>query len=319
MVITMPSQTSSTLRRCAAAQISTQVVIIALTLLLAEPALAQNAKKPPPSMPMSRPSAVLKAKPEPVQTVQPDFIEAQEYITKITRLARPEPRGEFETKEAYEARQPKLPDDSRSLILVERGYKQYSYDIDNKVLTIHIPVSKLTPRKRLSGLPLRVAVSIDEDTVIRSWLTNYLLFIPPAQVESLLTETPMPSLAAIPESERAHALRMAAYNKERRISLHLSAEPKDAERISKSYAVLLWVRPKGLEYSVSEATHSREPTISEPRDSTLFTRAIEVDLLEILIRDGSMGTELLRHPIGGLRATKTTEPATNAAQGSALK
>jgi hypothetical protein len=322
------SRTNRPLLRRAKAQISAQVAMISLALALTQSALAQDAKKPPPSKP-TKPAAVSKPEPARAQPVRHDFLEAQEYITKINAVAEPQPRGEFETREAYEARQPKLPDTASALVRIERGYKDYSYDIDKKVLTIRIPVAKIKPRKSLSGLPLQVAYSIDKKeeytgsnsygakvTVEKTWSTSYLLFIPPAQVESMLNETENPIFATLPESMRA---RMADTFKERTVSLSISAEPRDAERISKAYAVLLRIRPKGLQYSVFEATHSTKPTISEPKESTLFTRAIEVDLLEILIRDGPMGPELLRHPVGAQSPSPTSEPASSAASDSAPK
>ena len=301
--------------------------MITLALALAEPAVAQDAKKPPPSRPTKLASV---SKPEPARAlpVRHDFLEAQEYITNA--VAEPQPRGEFETREAYEARQPKLPDAASALVRIERNFLNYSYDIDKKVLTIRIPFAMTGPRKRLSGLPLQAAYSIDKQekytgsnsygaqvTVEKTRSTSYLLFIPPAQVESMLTETENPIIATLfPESMRA---RYADAFKEKTISLYLPAEPRDAERISKNYEVLLRVRPKGLQYSVFEATHTTKPTISEPEERTLFTRAIEVDLLEILVRDGPMGPELLKHTIGAQSASPTTAPASSAAPDTSTK
>ncbi len=328
MLTELHPRTNRPLHRSALAQISARVAMITLALALTESALAQDAKKSPPSKP-TKPASVSKPEAARSQPVKHDFLEAQDFITKINAVAEPQPRGEFETREAYEARQPKLPDAASTLLRIERGYKDYSYDIDKKVLTIRIPIAKIKPRKSLSGLPLQAAYSIDKKeeytgsnsygarvTVEKIWSTSYLLFIPPAQVESMLTETENPILATLPESMRA---RMADTFKERTVSLYLPAEPRDAERISKNYAVILRVRPKGLQYSVFEATHSTKPTISEPKESTLFTRAIEVDLLEILVRDGPMGPELLRHPVGAQSSSPTAEPASSAASDSAPK
>ncbi|MFC7460314.1 hypothetical protein [Hydrogenophaga defluvii] len=314
------AQTNRPLHRSVLVRIGAQVVTIALAIALLEPALAQDAKKPPPTKP-TKSASVPKPEPARPQPVKYDFLEAQEYITKINAIAEPQPRGEFESREAYEARQPKLADAASTLLRIERGYKDYSYDIDKKVLTIRVPVAKIKPRKSLNGLPLQAAYSIDKKeeytgsnsygakvTVEKTWSTSYLLFVPPEQVNSMLKETENPILATLPESMRA---RMADSFKERTISVDISAEPRDAERISKNYVVLFRVRPKGLQFSVFEATQSTKPTISEPKDSTLFTRAIEVDLLEIVVRDGPMGPELLRQPIGVPLPSPASDPASS--------
>ncbi len=318
------AQTNRPLYRSALVRIGAQVVTIALAIALLEPALAQDAKKPPPTKP-TKPASVPKPEPARPQPVKYDFLEAQEYITKISALAESPPRGEFETKEAYEARQPKLPDAASTLLRIERGYKDYSYDIDKKVLTIRVPITTLKPRKSLSGLPLQAAHSFDTKEeyigsnsygakvkVEKNWSTQYLLFVPPAQFNSMLKETDDPIFASLPESRRA------AYKK-RTISLDISAEPRDAERISKNYAVLLRVRPKGLQFSVSEATFSTKPTISEPKDSVLFTRAIEVDLLEVVVRDGPMGPELFRQTIDVPSPSPASDPTSSATADSPPK
>ena len=322
------AQTNRPLHRSAFVRISAKVAAIAVALAIMESALAQDAIKPPPSKP-TKPASVSKSEPKRTQAVKQDFLEAKEYIAKINAAADPQPRGEFETREAFEARQPKLSDNESALLRIERGYKNYSYDIDKKVLTIRIPVTKIKPRKSLSGLPLQAAHSIDKKeeytgsnsygtkvTVERTWSTLYLLFVPTAQLDSILAEAPNPIFATLPENMRA---RMPDTLNEKAISVYISAEPKDAERISQNYSVLLRVRPKGLQFSVHEATHTTKPTISEPRESTLFTRAIEVDLLEIIVRDGPMGTELLRQAIGAPSPSAASDPASSATADSLLK
>lgn len=255
-------------------------------------------------------------------TARIDYVDADKFITKITSLAEPKPRGEFETREAYEARQAKLTDSGAVLVRLEHGYKDYAYDIDSKTLSIQIPISEINPRKRLQGVPLRAAYSIDKKeqytasnaygarvTVERTWSTQYLLFVPTAQLEGLLTVADDPAMASLPESMRA---RMADRFKKKTVTVSLTAEPSDAERIAKDYIALLLVRPRGLQGTVSEATFSSKATINEPKESTLFTQAIEIDLIEIVIRDGKTGKTLLRKAVFDAMPPPISESSANA-------
>lgn len=301
------------------------LVIIAITLTHTTfaPALAQDLKKAP-SKSQSQ-TATRKSDASKTQAAPVDFVDADKFISKITSLAEPKPRGEFETKEAYEARQPKLAGTESVLVRVERGYKDYSYDIDSQTLSIRIPVSEIKPRKALQGLPLRVAHKVDKEekytgsnaygarvTVERRWSTQYLLFVPTDQLKDLVTVTADPAFASLPESVRSK------YNKTT-FALKLSAEPGDAERISKDYSLLLLVRPRGLQHTVHEASHSTKPTISDPTEITLFTAAAEVDLMEIVIRDGKTGKTLLKKAVFGAAPPPITESSVNVSTESAKK
>lgn len=293
--------------------------IIALTFVqtIFAPSFAQNSKNTTSKSQIpSRKSDTSKT-----QAARVDFVDADKFISKITSLAEPEPRGEFETKETYEARQPRLSASESVLVRIERGYKDYAYDIDNKILSIRIPISEIKPRKTLQGLPLRAAYKIDKEeqytgsnaygarvTVERTWSTQHLLFVPTNQLEGLVTVADDPVLASLPDNLRSQ---MAGRFKKTTIAVALSAEPSDAERIAKNYSILLLVRPRGLQHAVFEATHSTKATISEPKESTLFTRAIEVDLMEIIIRDGKTGKTLLKKAVFGASPPPIVESSAN--------
>jgi hypothetical protein len=294
------------------------IASLALVFGLAGPAFGQEPKKPSPSS-VAKPNKATKPEHSKNSSAQRDFEEAHKFIEKINSISEPQPRGEFETREAYEARQPSLSLDKSVLLRLERGFKDYSYDIDRKLLSIHIPVAKIEPRKRkLTGLPIQAAYKIESQgeyiasnaygakvKVEKTYSTNYVMYVPDSQLDGLVTEKENPALASLPESMRASMRK--ALKDEKTIVVTLAAEPDNAKRISENFAVLFRVRPKGLENSVFEATLITKPTISEPKESTLFTRAIEVDLLEILVRDGASGSILLKKTIGQFSAPSASE------------
>lgn len=295
------------------------IASLALVFWLAGPAFGQESKKPsPPSV--AKPNKATKPEHSKNSSAQRDFEEAYKFIEKVNSISEPLPRGEFETREAYEARQPSLSLEKSVLLRLERGFKDYSYDIDKKLLSIHIPIAKIEPRKRkLTGLPIQAAYKIENQgeyiasnaygakvKVEKTYSTIYILYVPDSQIDGLVTEKENPVLASLPESTRA-SLRKTLKD-EKTIAVTLVAEPSDAKRISENFAVLFRVRPKGLQNSVFEATHTTKPTISEPKESTLFSRAIEVDLLEILVRDGALGSVLFKNTIGQPSAPSASEP-----------
>lgn len=279
---------------------------IAVVQMICEPAFAQDGGKLASSKSVKKAVAGKSDSTKP-QTVRRDYVDAAKFIDKIISLAEPVPRGEFESREAYEARQPKLSASETTLVRLERGYKDYAYDFDSKTLSIRIPVGEIKPNKTLQGFPLRVAYEHENKggytasnaygarvTVEKTWSTQYLLYVPNEQLGSLVTVTDDPVLASLPDNLRRQ---MAGKYKKTTVALTINAEPNDAERIAKDSLVLLSVRPKGLQDTVHEATFSSKPTISEPRESTLFTRAIGVDLVEIIIRDGKTGKTILKKAV----------------------
>ena len=295
------------------------IASLALFSWLAAPAFGQEAKKPSPSSAEKQNKATMPGHSK-NSSAQRDFEDAYKFIERVNSISEPSPRGEFETREAYEARQPSLSLEKSVLLRLERSFKDYSYDIDSKLLSIHIPVAKIEPRKKqLTGLPIQAAYKIENQgeyvasnaygakvKVEKTYSTNYVLYVPDSQLGGLVTEKENPVLASLPENLRA-SMKKTLKN-EKTIILTLTAEPGNAKRISENFAVLFRVRPKGLQNSVFEATHSTKPTISEPKESTLFSRAIEVDLLEIQVRDGALGSILLKKAIGQSSAPSASEP-----------
>lgn len=300
-----------------------RIAIASLSLVFGPAGLAfgQESKKPsPPSV--TKPNNATKLEHSKNSSAQRDFEEAYKFIEKISSISEPSPRGEFETREAYEARQPSLSLEKIVLLRLERSvFKDYSYDIDKKQLSIYIPIATIEPKKRkLAGTPIQAAYKFEDQgkyiasnaygatvKVEKYYSKSYILYVPDSQLSGLVTERENPALASLPESTRA-TLRKALKD-EKTIAVTLIAEPGEAKRISENFAVLLRVRPKGLQNSVSEATLTTKPTISEPKESTLFSRAIEVDLLEILVRDGALGSVLLKITIGQPSAPSVSEPA----------
>ncbi len=280
--------------------------IIALTLIQTTfaPAYAQDSKNATPKSQSQTPARKIGALN--TQTAPVDYVDAHKFVLALTSRAAPRPRGEFETNEAYEARQPKLVEAESVLVRIMRGFdKDYAYDMDKKTLSIEIPIAKIRPKSSLLGQAFLAGRINDKDekyigsnafgaqvNVGKSWSTQYLLFVPTDQVKGLITVADDPFFATLPEYLRSKEHVRAQYQKTT-VAVTLHAEPSEAERIAKDYSLLLLIRDRGVPL-VHEATLVTKPTISEPRDTVLFTRAIEVDLMEIVVRDGKTGKTLLK-------------------------
>lgn len=227
-----------------------------------------------------------------------------EYLDKLVSAVDMKPRGEFETKEAYEARRSQTVVVPPAYVLIEADRRDgYYYNVDERVIEIYIPgVDLLKPRKPLKGTPFKVALkSEDQGTytasngygvtveVERSYLTQYVLYVEQEDLLKMVKSYPKPFLRKmnLGASSELGGVRMDAG-----IVIQFGVEPDRAKQLSESFQIYMKIVPDG---SVGfEATNSTKPTIKDPRETTLFNKMASVKVEELIVRDGVANSEVFK-------------------------
>lgn len=227
-----------------------------------------------------------------------------EYLDKLISAVDVKPRGEFETKEAYEARLSQTVAVPPAYVLIEADRRSsYYYNVDDRVIEIYIPgVDLLKPRKSLKGTPFKVALKSEDRgaytgsngygatvKVERTYLTQYLLYV---EQEDLLKMVKTYQKPLFRKMDPGASSALGRFGMDTGIVIQFSIDPSQAKQLSESFQIYMKIVADG---SVGfEATNSTKPTIKEPQETTLFNKAASVKVEELIVRDEVANSEVFK-------------------------
>lgn len=216
-------------------------------------------------------------------------------------------RSQFETEEEYLKRQPPAFDSEKTIYFRVERHGEYSYDINTKTLTL---TQKMLAAlgETLSRSDLRYYIILASDEVARESYVAQNAY----GAETTVEKTTAKFYELVFLNERSSPQFDLDTGK---ISVTLTLEPREAERLSKSYEFVLGVRLPGFSQSEFKATRLG-PKFDFPYDYTHLTYEISAVLREVIIRDRNTLEVLRRVPVEGDGGTDGDERAAGAAAAS---
>ncbi len=256
---------------------------LGMTLCLPLPTVGASQKpRPVKKAPDARPVA---ARRDPLGVKDPKqffpwFLAMQDKMTA--------PRSQFETEEAHRKRLPP-PFDSEKVVYLPIARGEHTYDIDSRTLTL-AAVARPATHPDLKAAGCRCSLMIGTEEVPRGSYVGQNAYGAKVKIEK--TDCISYELAFL----NGHS--SPAFDLETgRISVDLTLDPPQAERLSRSYQIVLGVTLPGYEQSKYCKDHSA-PETDAPFDRTFFSYCVRAVLREVIIRDRHTLSVLRRVPVG---------------------
>jgi hypothetical protein len=203
-------------------------------------------------------------------------------------------KTEFETEDAYRKRLPAI--DSRKIVYFmvepERSVKSYSYDPATQTLILGAGIltdgeGRTAPfwdeGTTATGMPFQRGVRLARRGVVTGSYVGETAFGVRRRVSQSVRTDYILRLSVPREWWGTHVRTSPLFPPQ--LAFDLQVEPRAAERLSKSYQMLVGVQMKGLADSRYWISGEGEATLTSPEEVTRLTLMISATLKEIIIRD----------------------------------
>lgn len=206
------------------------------------------------------------------------------FIAKVNPL----PRGDFESREAYQKRLP-LPEDAKKLvylpaeILMPSLEKNFAYDIDTQMMTViggFEPYKDNRPHKPKGTKAMYIAQDF----------TDMTPYTGSNAYGGTATVSGGESADYIIDFHNARQWTASLYdNKTKHFAVSFPVSPSIGQELSKHLQIVLGVVPMGYSNSFYGETFRETPTFDNPNDFVNYAYEIEADLVSVSVIDTNTG------------------------------